>query len=154
MEDVPVLQMDQERTADIGRAECFDADRLVFVGFSFFNIGSVFGLCTMAFQNIFGENVPDVGTCFFPRQYFTVEVVGVKVSGQYIEFTRSLQEVVMYDSPVMFSFRRIFVIIDDDGHTFCFDGKTAMINIIQCHELIIFTVAILRILVGVGKKNQ
>ena len=90
----------------------------------------------------------------FPRQYFTVEVVGVKVSGQYIEFTRSLQEVVMYDSPVMFSFRRIFVIIDDDGHTFCFDGKTAMINIIQCHELIIFTVAILRILVGVGKKNQ
>ena len=103
---------------------------------------------------LFGENVPDVGMRFFPRQYFTVEVVGVKVSGQYIEFTRSLQEVVMYDSPVMFSFRRIFVIIDDDGHTFCFDGKTAMINIIQCHELIIFTVAILRILVGVGKKNQ
>ena len=74
---------------------------------------------------------------FFPRQYFTVEVVGVKVSGQYIEFTRSLQEVVMYDSPVMFRFGRIFVVIDDNGYTFHFDGETAVINIIQCHKLTI-----------------
>ncbi len=91
----------------------------------------------MGFQDIFGENILNVGALFFPRQYFTVEVGGVKVSGQYIEFTRSLQEVVMYDSPIIFSFRRIFIIIDDDGHSFCFDGETAMVYIIQCHELII-----------------
>ena len=61
----------------------------------------------------------------------------------------------MYDSPVMFRLGRIFVVIDDNGYTFHFDGETAVINIIQCHSrLIIFTVAILRILVGVGKKNQ
>ena len=81
MEDVPVLQMDQVRTADIGRAECFDADRLVFVGFSFFNISSVFGLSTMAFQNIFGENIFDIRLNLFPFQDVRVEMIRMEMGG-------------------------------------------------------------------------
>ena len=60
----------------------------------------------------------------------------------------------MHDSPAMFGFRGVFVIVDNNGDAFCFEGETAMINVIQYHKLNIFVVAILRILVGVAKKNR
>lgn len=60
----------------------------------------------------------------------------------------------MHDSPAMFGFRGVFVIVDNNGDAFCFEGETAMINVIQYHKLNIFVVAILRILVEVAKKNR
>ena len=76
--------MKKERTADICRSEGVDADRVVFVCFSFFNIESIFGFGTMGFQDIFGENILNVGALFFPGQYLTVKVVGMEMGGQYI----------------------------------------------------------------------
>ena len=91
----------------------------------------------MGLQNIFGEDVLNVGALLFPSQYFTVKVIGMEMGGQYVQFTRPLQEIIMHDSPVVFRFGRIFVVIDDNGYTFHFDGETAVINIIQCHKLTI-----------------
>ena len=84
MENTPILQVKQERTADIRWAESIDTNCLVFVCFSFFNIESIFGFGTMGFQDIFGENILNVGALFFPGQYLTVKVVGMEMGGQYI----------------------------------------------------------------------
>src|SRR3712207_1497175 len=91
---------------------------------------------------------------FFPFQHLAVEMVGMEVSGQHIDSTGPSQEIIVHDAPVAFGFRRVFVVIDDDGYALRFNGKPAMIYIMESHRLIVVRFAILHILIGVTKQKS
>ena len=66
VEQADALQVYQKGDADVGGAEGFDADVPVFVDVTFIYIGGILRRCTPVFQNIFGEDIPDVGVLFLP----------------------------------------------------------------------------------------
>ena len=61
MEQAYALQIYQERDAYIGGAEGFDTDIFVFVDIPLIYVNGIFRRGTPVFQNIFGEDIPDVG---------------------------------------------------------------------------------------------
>ena len=65
-EQADALQVYQKGDADVGGAEGFDTDMPVLADVAFIDIGGVFRRCTPVFQNIFGEDIPDIGAFFLP----------------------------------------------------------------------------------------
>ena len=66
MEQAYALQIYQERDAYIGGAEGFDTDIFIFVDIPLIYVNGIFRRGTPVFQNIFGEDIPDVGPLFLP----------------------------------------------------------------------------------------
>ena len=66
MEQAYALQIYQERDAYIGGAEGFDTDIFVFVDIPLIYVNGIFRVARRCFQNIFGEDIPDVGPLLLP----------------------------------------------------------------------------------------
>ena len=66
VEQADALLVYQERDAYIGGAEGFDTDIFVFVDIPLIYVNGIFRRGTPVFQNIFGEDIPDVGPLFLP----------------------------------------------------------------------------------------
>lgn len=98
MEKGRALQVDEEGDAHVGGAERTHAQRVVYVLFSFIYIDGVVRLGAMVLENIFGEEVANVGALLFPGEHFAVEMVGVEVGGQHVELAGTLEQAVVDDA--------------------------------------------------------
>ena len=54
-------------------------------------------------------------------------------AGQKVLFSGSSQQIVMNDTFIIFRFRGIFVVIDNDRHSVRLNPQAAMVNVIKFH---------------------
>lgn len=105
---------------------------VVFVDATFIYIESVVGLGAAVLQDVFREDVVDVGTDVAPAEHFGMEVVGMEMGGEDVEGAGPVEQAVAYQSLARFG-GRVLPVVDEDGRAVGLDGKAAVVDVVQFH---------------------
>ena len=127
-----VSQRHPERDTHIGRTKRLHLQPFIRIGVSLLQpIGLVLSGPTM-FQDIFREEIVNIGLTLLPRQHLRIEMVGMEMGCQDIQRSRPVQQV-LRDVTARRLPIRIAEEVEKQAKAIRLDGKTTVIDVSESH---------------------